>query len=68
MTIVDKLIWDTHKALKSKNKKDLKKAQEALLKEGFTIEHSYTLMKASEPDYTHTININFLEKRFKNVK
>ena len=68
MTIIDRLIWDAHKALKSKSKKGLEKAQKELLKEGFTLEHSYTLMKPKEPNYTHTVNINFLEERFKNVK
>jgi hypothetical protein len=68
MTIIDKLIWEMHTALKSGKKRDIKRIQEELLKEGYIIENSYMLTRPSEPGYVQNVNIPFLEKRFKNLK
>ena len=67
MTIIDKLIWEMHKALKKGVKKDIKKIQEELLEKGYLIENSYRLTRPEEPGYEQNISIPFLEKRFKNL-
>lgn len=68
MTLIDKLIWELHSALKKGNKESIKKVQAELLKNGYMVENSYMVSKLDEPEYVQNININFLEKRFKNVK
>ena len=68
MTIIDKLIWEMHKAVKGGNKKDIKKVQDELLREGYIIENSYMLTRPNEPGYQQNVNIPFLEKRFNNLK
>lgn len=68
MTIIDKLVWEMHKALKSGKNAKIKKVQAELLKEGYIIENSYMLTRPNEPGYQQNINIPFLEKRFINLK